>query len=315
MRLFPGFSWSSAWAGLGWFALSLLWPVFLLGTAAVAQAQSTPSLQVIPPLMARVVDTTGTLNAGQRQALINKLEAFEKTKGTQIVVLMVPTTQPEDIVSYTQRVGDLWKIGRKDVGDGLLVVVAKNDRQVRVATAKALEGAVPDLAAQQVINRAMTPRFKDGDFAGGLNTGVDQLMALVSGEKLPEPKRSAGPGWSNERPFQWGDLAVLLVFAVPIGARWLASLLGRKAGAVLTGGLMGLLVWLFTTSVLIGLLAALAATVFALISSVMPLGRRGQWGGPGMGGWHGGGGSWGGHGGFRSGGGGDFGGGGASGRW
>lgn len=294
----------------------LLCPAVLLDWSGPAIAQAaTPALQVIPPLMARVVDTTGTLNAGQRQALINKLETFEKSKGTQIVVLMVPTTQPEDIFSYTQRVGDLWKIGRKDIGDGLLVVVAKNDRQVRVATAKALEGAVPDLAAQQVINRAMTPRFREGDFAGGLNAGLDQLIALVSGEKLPEPRRSAGSAWDGGRSFDWGDVAVLLVFAVPLGARLLSSLFGRKAGALLTGTTMGLLVWLFTASLLIGLLAALAATVFGLISSVMPVGRQGHWpGGSGMGDWRGGGGNWGG-GGFRSGGGGNFGGGGASGRW
>lgn len=298
--------------------LLLLLPALLLGLSFAANEQAPSTPQVIPPLMARVVDTTGTLNAGQRQALINKLEAFEKTKGTQIVVLMVPTTLPEDIVDYTQRVGDLWKVGRKDVGDGLLVVVAKNDRQVRVATAKALEGAVPDLAAQQVINRAMTPRFREGDFSGGLNAGIDQLIALVSGEKLPEPSRSTSQRWSTERPFQWGDVAVLLVFAVPFGARLLSGLLGRKAGSLLTGGAMGLLVWLFTSSVLIALLASLAAVVFALISSAMPMGRRGGWSGPDMGGWHvggGGSGGWGGGGGFRSGGGGDFGGGGASGRW
>lgn len=299
----------------------LLYPALLLGWASAVHAQAQPALQVIPPLTARVVDTTGTLNAGQQQALINKLEAFEKSKGTQIVVLMVPTTQPEDIVGYTQRVGDLWKVGRKDVGDGLLVVVAKSDRQVRVATAKTLEGAVPDLAAQQVINRVMTPRFRDGDFAGGLGAGLDQLMALIAGEELPEPASASGQGGAGERPFQWNDIAMMLVFAVPFAARLLSGLVGRKAAALLIGGALGLLVWLLTASVLIALLATLAASVFALISSVVPMGGRGGLrGAPGiggsMGGWNGGGWSGsGGSGGFRSGGGGNFGGGGASGRW
>ncbi|MBA4329887.1 MAG: hypothetical protein C0428_16805 [Polaromonas sp.] len=283
--------------------------------AAGAQAQD---LQTIPALTARVIDSTGTLDPAQKQALEAKLEAFEKTKGSQIVVLMVPTTQPEDIFDYTQRVGDLWKIGRKDVGDGLLLVVAKNDRKVRIAPAKALEGAVPDLAARQIIDRAITPRFRENDFAGGLNAAADQLIARISGDNLPLPEAEGSAGRSDPG-FQWTDLAVFLFFAVPIGGRLLSGMLGRKFGAVATGGAVGVVAWIFTASLVIGGLAALAGMLFALIASLAPAGRgRGASGWGGGGGWGGGssGGGWGGGGGgFSSGGGGNFGGGGASGGW
>lgn len=284
--------------------------------AGGAQAQD---LQPIPALTARVIDSTGTLDAAQKQALEAKLEAFEKARGTQLVVLMVPTTQPEDIFDYTQRVGDLWKIGRKDVGDGLLLVVAKNDRKVRIAPAKTLEGAVPDLAARQIIDRAITPRFRENDFAGGLNAAADQLIARINGDNLPLPEADGSAGRSTPG-FQWTDLAVFLFFAVPIGGRMLSGMLGRKFGAVATGGAVGVVAWIFTASLVIGGLAALAGMLFALIASLAPAARSGGsggWGGGG-GGWGGGssGGSWGGGGGgFSSGGGGNFGGGGASGGW
>lgn len=269
------------------------------------------ALQAIPPLDARVIDTTGTLNPAQRQALEDKLAEFEKRKGSQIVVLMIPSTQPEDIADYTQRVGDLWKIGRKGIGDGLLLVVAKNDRTVRIATAKTLEGAIPDLAARQVIDRAITPRFREGDFSGGLNAALDQLFALISGEKLPEPSSSVRPGKSTSG-FQWMDMAVLLFMAVPVAARVLGAVAGRKAGSFLAGGAVGLLAWWLTTSVVVAVLAGLAALVVAMASGLASVGRRGWGGGGGFGGGRGSGGF---GGGFRSGGGGDFGGGGASGKW
>jgi uncharacterized protein len=281
---------------------------------------SAQDLVAVPALTAHVMDVTGTLDAAQKQALETKLAAFEAGRGTQIVVLMVPTTQPEDITGYTQRVGDSWKIGRKGVGDGLLLVVAKNDHKVRIAPAKALEGAIPDLAARQIIDRAITPRFKQGDFAGGLDAAADQLMARISGENLPLPESDDGkPG---EKGFQWADLAVFLFFAVPIGARLLSGLIGRKGGSFATGGIVGVLAWIFTSSLLIALGAGIVGLVFGLIASLGSLGGLGRrssgWGTGGGTGWSSGGGFSGGggsSGGFSSGGGGDFGGGGASGDW
>lgn len=150
----------------------------LLALAALAQG----TVQAVPPLSAHVIDRTGTLTSAQQEAIESKLAAFEQSAGTQLVVLVVATTAPEDIASYANRVGNDWKIGRKDVGDGLLLVVAKNDRKLRIEVAKALEGAVPDLAAKQVIDQAIAPRFKQGDFAGGIEAGVDRLVQLVQKE-------------------------------------------------------------------------------------------------------------------------------------
>ena len=284
---------------------------FGFGLCVHAQAQD---LQAIPPLAARVIDTTGTLQAAQVQTLDAKLAAFEKARGAQIVMLMVPSTLPEDITDYAQRVGDSWKIGRKDMGDGLLVVVAKNDRKVRIATTKALEGALPDLATKQIIDSAITPRFKQGDFAGGLDAAADQIMARISGENLPlpadTPKGNTSRGIAG---FQWTDLAVFLFFAVPIGARVLSGIVGRKAGAVATGGIVGVLAWIFTSSLLLAGGAAVIAIVFALVASLGALAGLGSSGRGGGGGWSSGGS--GGGGGFSSGGGGNFGGGGSSGSW
>lgn len=282
-------------------------------------------VQPVPALTAHVMDNTGTLDAAQRDALEAKLAAFEKSRGAQLVILMVPTTQPEDIAAYAQRVGDSWKIGRKGVGDGLLLVVAKTDRKVRIETTKALEGAIPDLAARQVIDTAITPRFRQGDFAGGLDAAADQLIALISGENLPAPEQSSSGGSGNDG-FEWTDLAVFLFFAVPIAGRIAAMVLGRKFGSLATGSVVGVLAWIFTSSLIVAGLAVLVGTVFALVASIGALGSggggrsSGGWtsggfsGGSGGGGWSSGGGSSD-SGSFSSGGGGDFGGGGASGDW
>lgn len=291
--------------------------ILIAFVSCLSLSVQSQDLQAIPPLSARVIDTSGTLDAAQTQALDTKLAAFEKARGAQIVILMVPTTLPEDITDYAQRVGDAWKIGRKDIGDGLLLVVAKNDRTVRIATTKALEGAIPDLAAKQIIANAITPRFKQGDFAGGLTAAADQIMARISGENLPAPVSETTAG--DKDGFQWIDMAVFLFFAVPIGARLLSGVLGRKLGAVATGGGVGVLAWLFTSSLLLAGVAGVVGLVFALVASLGSLAslggarRSGGWNNGGFGG--GGFGGSGGGGGFSSGGGGNFGGGGASGSW
>ena len=283
--------------------------------AVMVPAARAQDVQAIPALTAHVIDQTDTLNAAQRQALESKLTVFEQQRGAQIVVLIVATTLPEDIAAFAQRVGDHWKIGRKNIGDGLLLVVAKNDRKVRIETTKALEGAIPDLAARQIIDSAITPRFRQNDYAGGLDAAAEQIMARIRGENLPAPEdrgqtRKSGSGLS------WTDLAVFLFFAVPIGGRVLSGMFGRKLGAAATGGAVGVLAWLFTSSLLIGGIAAAAGLVFALVTSLGSLGSMGRGRSSGWGGGFGGGGSGGGGGGgFSSGGGGNFGGGGASGSW
>jgi uncharacterized protein len=300
----------------------LLLTLALLG-AGVAAAQD---VQSVPALSGRVIDQTGTLDAAQIQTLDAKLAAFEAQAGPQIVVLVVKATAPEDIASYAQRVADSWKIGRREVGDGVLLVVAKDERKVRIEVAKALEGAVPDLAARQIIDQALKPAFRTGNYAGGLGAAIDKLIGRIQGEHLPgPPARGQKPisGWPLEQ------LALFLFVAVPILGKVLGRLFGRKLGAAVTSGAAGGLGWLISSSMLIGLGAGVVALVMvgvmgvgsALRGAGLPVGRRGAtgYGGGwlgGVGGLGGGGGSGGGSGGgLSSGGGGDFGGGGASGDW
>lgn len=280
---------------------------------ALAWAQAVLPL---PELRSRVIDQTGTLDPTQQAALESRLATFEAQRGTQIVVVLVPTTQPEDIADYTQRLGDAWKVGRQDVGDGVLFVVAKNDRRVRIATSKTLEGAIPDLMARRIIDQAVTPAFRRNDFAGGIEAGVDQIMARVSGENLPLPEAGNAPDDAGFAPM---DLLIFLVFAVPMFSAVLRSLFGNKLGTVLTGAGAGAIAWVLTSvfwiAVGAGLLAMLAALFFQMLPSMPSSGRGrhgGGWGGGGFGGGSRGGGS---GGGFSSGGGGNFGGGGASGSW
>jgi uncharacterized protein len=304
------------WARNPW-RLVLMW--LLAASFGLTHAQG---VQPVPPLTAHVIDQTGTLDAVQVKGLEDKLMAFEQAKGTQIAILMVGTTQPEDIASYANRVGNAWKIGRKQVGDGVLVVVAKDDHRARIEVAKALEGAIPDLAAQQIIDSAMTPNFRKGDFAAGLQGAADQLIARINGEALPEPKRTA-PRAHGGQGFDWADTAIFLFIGVSVVGGLLRGVLGRKLGSVVTGAGAGVIAFFLTASLVIGVVAAVVALLFMLLTggSIGPMGTRryGGWGGPVIGGWGAGGGSWGGGGAGGSwggsGGGGDFGGGGASGSW
>ena len=302
-----------AWPRVAAHACAWLAAALLAWLPALGRAQD---VLPVPPLQGRVIDQTDTLQAAQRQAMEQHLANVERELGTQIVVLIVPTTLPEDIAAYAQRVGDTWKIGRRDVGDGLLIVVAKNDRRIRIEVAKALEGAVPDLAARQIIAETITPAFRRNDYAGGLNAAIDRIAARVKPEGLPPPDaRTSRPERGGE--FDWGQLALFFFVAVPIVGSVLSRLFGRKFGALLTGGGAGALALMLGAGLLIAGVAAVAALlmvgVFGIGGGNRGFGRGGPpviWGGGGSGGWGGGGG-----GGFSSGGGGDFGGGGASGVW
>ena len=272
----------------------------------------------VPPLSGRVIDQAGLLEPGQRAAIESRLAAFEAQAGPQIVVLLVATTKPEDIAAFAQRVADQWKIGRREVGDGVLLVVARDDRRMRIEVAKALEGAIPDLAARQIIDRAIAPAFKRGDYAGGLTAGIDALVARIQGEHLPAP---TPPGARPGTGFDWQDLALFFFVAVPIVGSVLTAMLGRKLGAAATAAGAGGMAWFLGAGTLLALGAGFAAMVLVGVLGIGAAGRRGGggWGGLGGGGgpiiWGGGGGHGGGGGGFSSGGGGDFGGGGASGDW
>ena len=292
-------------------ALRGIWCWLLCGLLAWPLTGLAQSLQPIPPLSARVIDQTATLTEPQRRALEDKLAAFERERGSQVVVLLLRSTAPEDITDYTQRLGDAWKIGRQEVGDGVLLVVAKDDRTLRIATAKAVEGAIPDLIAHRIIEGAITPRFKQGDFYAGLDAGVDQILARLKGEDLPLPSAQAAAG----QGVNWEELLIFIGFAAPVITRVLRGILGRTLGSLAATGIVGGIAWSFTGSIFIALAAALLAGVMGLLMARLPRGGGGGGSGPG-GGWGGGGRSGGsGGGGFSSGGGGNFGGGGSSGRW
>ncbi len=298
---------------------SVLLGLAALGLLALAPGLRAQDLLPVPALSARVIDQTATLDAAALQALEARLAAFEAEAGPQIVVLLVPTTAPEDIASYTQRLGDAWKIGRRDVGDGLLIVVAKNDRKVWIAPAKALEGAVPDLAARQIIQNQITPAFKQGNFAGGLSVGVEALIARIKGEHLPAPTQRGSPG--PQGGFDWQSLAMIFFVAVPVVGSLLSAVVGRKLGSALTAGGTGAAAWWLSASLGIAAGAGVLALILVGVLGVGGSGRRpGGRGGPGgppviWGGGGRGGGGFGGGGGFSSGGGGNFGGGGAGGSW
>jgi uncharacterized protein len=292
----------------------------LLGVAATLAAAQ--GVLPVPALTGRVVDQTGTLTPAQAEALSNKLAAIETAHGSQLAILIVPTTAPEDVASFAQRVGEQWKIGRKDVGDGLILVVAKNDRTVQIQVAKALQGAVPDIAAGRIISQQIVPAFRAGDFAGGLNSAVDRLGERIASEGLPTPPTERQGGARRDSRvggFDFQSIAIFLFIFVPIVGGILSRMMGRKLGALATGAAVGGLGWLLTASLLVGLGAAVVALFMVGITGAGGARRGGGpiiWGGGGgFGGGGGGFGGGGGGGGFSSGGGGNFDGGGASGRW
>jgi uncharacterized protein len=264
----------------------------------------------VPPLTARVTDLTGTLSGGAVARIEAKLADLEAKKGSQVAVLIVPTTQPEEIEQYGIRVEDTWKLGRKGVDDGAYLIVAKNDRRVRIEVSYGLEGALPDAVANRIVTETITPHFKVGDYDGGVEAGVNQIISVINGEPLPAPDKK----W--ERHNGLGNMLPLLLIVVFVASGVLRAIFGRLFGSVATGGLAGGIVWLLSHVIPIGVGAGVFAFLFALLTG----GSRSGWStgrgwGGGTGGFGGGGFGGGGGGGGFSGGGGGGGGGGASGSW
>ena len=300
--------------------VGLVLPWLLAAAAAtLALTVAAQELQPIPKLSARVTDLTGTLTAEQQTALEQKLAAFESAKGSQLAVLIVPTTHPEEIEQYSIRVVEQWKLGRgsvngKRVDDGVLLLVATGDKRVRFEVGYGLEGVLPDATCNRIIDETIKPAFRQGNYYGGIEAGLDQAMKLIQGEALPPPEQ----GWQAGRGGHAVNLLPQLFIAVLIGSVVLRAVFGRTLGSAFTGLGAGVLVWLAARTLLLAGLAGVAAFVFALL---MGLARGSGWSsaprsggfGGGWGGMGGGGGGFGG-GGF-SGGGGGFGGGGASGSW
>jgi uncharacterized protein len=285
----------------------------LAAVAVASISADAEALQPVPPLAARVTDETGTLTPRQREELEAKLAAFEARKGAQVAVLIVPTTKPEEIEQYSIRVVDAWKLGREKPDDGALLLVAKDDRALRIEVGRGLEGALTDLASNRIIDEAIVPRFREGDFAGGINAGVDRMIQVIDGEELPPPDAH----W-KQPPKAIGQLFPLLFFMLIFGSGILRTFFGRAFGSVATGGITGGVAWFLTSALAASLGVGFVAFVLSLL---LGFGNGGRWssrpghGGWTSGGWGGGGFGGGGGGGGFSGGGGSFGGGGASGRW
>ena len=277
--------------------------LFLLFVAVLAGAQA---LLPIPPLAVRVTDLTATLSADQRARLEEKIAAFERQKGSQIAVLIVPSVLPETVTEYALRVVESWKLGRKGVDDGVLLLIAKDDRKLRIEVGYGLEGALNDATAKRIISETISPRFKQGDFYGGIDAGLDVMIKVAGGEPLPEPKqasKASGTGFDFETLMLFGFILVFVVGGI------LRAIFGRFLAAGVIGGVAGIVASLFLSSILIAIVVGVVAFIVSLFAGIS---------GGGGGGFSSGGSSWGGGsggGGGFSGGGGSFGGGGASGGW
>jgi uncharacterized protein len=287
---------------LRWAGASLL--AFALCLAVVAGAQVP-----VPPMGAWVTDRTATLTDEQKTALEQTLRSFEARKGSQVVVLIVPSTAPETIEQYALRVAEEWKPGRKNVDDGAILVVAKDDRALRIEVGYGLEGALTDADSKRIISEIIVPRFRQGDYYGGITAGVDRILRVIDGEPLPPPEERGSGGTRGIGAI----LPVLMILALVAGGV-LHTVLGRFPGALVTGGAVSIVAWMLAGAVATALIAGVIAFLFTLIGGGMSgrgIGRGGFGGGFGGGGFGGGGFGGGGFGG----GGGGFGGGGASGRW
>jgi len=280
-------------------------PAWLAALALLLAALDLPAQQplAVPALTARVIDQTGTLSPSERADLDNRLAALEQRKGSQIAVLIVGTVRPEDIEQYSIRVADAWKLGRKGVDDGVLLLVAKDDREVRIEVGYGLEGAIPDATANRVIDEYLLPRFREGNYAGGIGDAVDRLAGLVDGEPLPAPQARDSTGSRVENV-----LPVVFILSLVAGSV-LQRLLGQLPGAAATGAIAGGVTWILAGTLGLVLLMTLLGFIIGLNAG----GRGRGWASRGYGGF-GTGGSGRSGGGFGGGGGG-FGGGGASGRW
>jgi uncharacterized protein len=271
------------------------------GLALLLSALAVRAEVAVPPLTARVTDLTGTLSGEAVTRIETKLANLEARKGSQIAVLIVPTTQPEEIEQFGIRVAEAWKLGRKGVDDGAILIVAKNDRRLRIEVGQGLEGALPDAIANRIITETITPHFKLGDFDGGVEAGVDRMISIVNGEPLPEPDKK----WEHRSGL--GNLLPLLLVVVFVASGVLRAMFGRLFGSVATGGLTGGLAWAWSHLLPIGLGAGIVAFLFTLLGGSTSRGwSAGRGWGSGFGGGLGGG---------FGGGGGGFSGGGASGNW
>jgi uncharacterized protein len=312
MFAFGHATWKSAVRG----AVALVLALIAAGTALAQNWEAgTDGLAPIPPLRARVTDLTNTLSVSEQQALEAKLAAWERDTGAQMVVLVVPSTKPEPIETYSIRVAEAWKIGRKGQDNGVLFLVAKDDHKMRLEVGYGLEGVLTDVTSRRIIAEDVAPLFRQNQFAAGINAGADRVISVVGkGEPLP-----AKPAQQTRRPgggFDFGTMLIVLLVVVPVIGGILSRIFGKVGGSTVGAGIVGGAAWLIGGSLIIaGVAAIVGFFIMLLFGGAGGIGRSGGgWIPIGGGGW-GGGGGLGGGGGFGGGGGGGFGGGGASGGW
>jgi uncharacterized protein len=289
------------------------------GGARAQWETGSDGLAPIPPLTARVTDKTGTLSDADRTALEDKLTRYEQQSGNQLVVLMVPSTQPEPIEAYSLRVAEAWKIGRKGSDNGVLFVIAKNDRKMRIEVGYGLEGVLTDVQSRRIIGDVVAPLFRENKFAAGVDAGVDRIIQITGQAGGAAPASAARAPARHQDGFDLQTLLIVLFVGVPVLGGILKSIFGRVLGSTFGAGIVGFAAWMLAGSLAIAVIAGIVGLLVMLVLGVgSTLGRRGGMyiptGGWGGGGGFGGGGFGGGGGGF-SGGGGSFGGGGASGGW
>ncbi|MCK1547090.1 YgcG family protein [Bradyrhizobium sp. 147] len=300
-----------------WWALSVFSSFVLAVALLFAFALPAHADIAIPQLTGRVVDQTGTLSSAEIATLSQKLRDFENRKGSQLAVLIVPTTQPETIEQFSIRVAEAWKIGRKKVDDGAILIVAKNDRHLRIEVGYGLEGVLTDVTSRRIIDEVITPKFRTGNFSGGISDGVDRMMRVIDGEPLPSPSRSVN--FAHNLDDLVPAFAVALFASIGIGGVFRA-MLGRLLGSLVTGGIIAAVTWLILGSAAlaaaVGVLGFIIGFIADLFSAATPgtgRSRGGSWSsGSSGGGWSSGSSS---SDDSFSGGGGSFGGGGASGSW
>jgi uncharacterized protein len=277
-----------------------------------------PALDV-PPLRGRVNDYAGLIPSDRARALEERLARFEAETGHQIAVLTIPSLKGDSLEEFSIRVAEAWKIGKKGFDNGAILLVARDDRRLRIEVGYGLEGVLPDAIASRIIREVITPRFRSGDYAGGIDAGVEAILKVTRGEVLPERARPAPGPTASEGGSLHNILMITAMLALFIGMtrrRLFSGAFGGAASGLVTtliasGGLGWVLLPALAVGALLGAVGAALGTGAAGNQWVgRPRSRRGDWGGSVFPGGYGGG-----SGGGFGGGGGGFGGGGASGSW
>ena len=271
-----------------------VWVKALMITALLLSAPSAGADVAVPPLKSRIIDLTETLPTDLTAELEQRLASFEAKKGSQLVVLIVPTTQPETIEQYSIRVVESWKLGRKGVDDGVLLLIAKNDRTLRIEVGYGLEGTLPDAMAKRIIEEIIAPEFRQGNFAGGIVAGVERILNAIDGEPLPPPHFRPGGNSVGGMSAVLENIVPILIGLVVFG-KVLQSMFGRLVGATVMSTVAGFIGWLFFSSLIVALFISLLIFFLSLFSNTgggIYRGGRGDWSGGNFGGGGGASGRW-----------------------